>query len=43
MEKTVQGIAAPGPRLTKSAALLIAIVLSVPVFTVLSVIDWLWL
>lgn len=41
--KAVQGITAPGPRLTKSAALLAAILLSIPVFIVLSVIDWLWL
>ncbi|GAB5437066.1 hypothetical protein [Falsiruegeria mediterranea] len=39
----VYGKSAPSPRMTKVAALLLAIGLSVPVFVVLSLIDWLWL
>ncbi|MFT7594517.1 MAG: hypothetical protein ACI8R4_001838 [Paracoccaceae bacterium] len=39
----VQGVAAPAPRMTKAAALLLALAISVPVFAVLSVVDWLWL
>ncbi|WP_300030894.1 hypothetical protein [uncultured Roseobacter sp.] len=41
--ETVFGICAPAPRMTKTAAFLLATVLSVPVFVVLTVIDWLWL
>jgi len=39
----VQGVMAPAPRMTKAAALLLAVAISVPVFVVLSVVDWLWL
>jgi hypothetical protein len=39
----IMGQAAPAPRMTKAAALLIATALSVPVFAVLSLVDWLLL
>jgi len=39
----VQGVLAPAPRMTRAAALLLAVAISVPVFVVLSVVDWLWL
>ncbi|MEP5805101.1 MAG: hypothetical protein ABJ310_06460 [Roseobacter sp.] len=43
MKKSVQGVTAPTPRMTKTAALGIAIILSTPVFILLSLIDWFWL
>ncbi|MDW3184338.1 MULTISPECIES: hypothetical protein [unclassified Roseobacter] len=43
MKKTVQGVAAPAPRMTKTTAFLIATGLSIPVFAILTLIDWLWL
>ncbi|MFT4961980.1 MAG: hypothetical protein ACI92Z_003075 [Paracoccaceae bacterium] len=39
----VYGILVRAPRMTKAAAFLLATALAIPVFTVLSVIDWLWL
>jgi hypothetical protein len=36
----VQGLAAPAPRITKAALFLVATALSIPVYLVLSVIDW---
>ncbi|WP_298912479.1 hypothetical protein [uncultured Roseobacter sp.] len=42
MKKTVQGISAPAPRLTKTAAFLIATGMSIPVFAVLTLVEWLW-
>ncbi|MBO9402212.1 hypothetical protein J7412_15420 [Shimia sp. R9_3] len=39
----VYGQTAPSAKWTKAAALLLAIGLSIPVFLVLSVIEWLWL
>lgn len=39
----VYGKTISDPRLTKAAALLLATALSIPVFVVLSLIDWLWL
>ncbi|WP_258547085.1 MULTISPECIES: hypothetical protein [Roseobacteraceae] len=39
----VYGHTAPTPRITKAAALLGATALSIPVFLVLSLIDWLYL
>ncbi|WP_216647211.1 hypothetical protein [Roseovarius sp. THAF9] len=40
--KPVRGVDAPSVRPTAYAAWLVAVVLSVPVFVVLSVIDWIW-
>ncbi|EEX10544.1 hypothetical protein SL1157_2604 [Ruegeria lacuscaerulensis ITI-1157] len=40
--KTVFGQTIPSPRVTRAAVFLLAIALSVPVFVVLSVADWLW-
>ncbi|WP_262504549.1 hypothetical protein [Ruegeria intermedia] len=40
--KTVLGRTIPSPRVTRAAAFLLAAALSVPVFVVLSVADWLW-
>ncbi|MGC3936754.1 hypothetical protein ACOTTU_03000 [Roseobacter sp. EG26] len=42
MKKTVQGLSAPAPRLTKTAAFLIATGMSIPVFAVLTLVEWLW-
>jgi len=45
-EKTpvkVLGHSAPNPRMTLSAAALLACALSVPVFIVLTLVDWLFL
>ncbi|WP_298969766.1 hypothetical protein [uncultured Roseobacter sp.] len=42
MKKTVQGVAAPAPRMTKTAAFLIATGMSIPVFAILSLVEWLW-
>lgn len=39
----IMGQAAPAPRMTKAAALLIACALSVPVFALLTLVDWLLL
>lgn len=39
----VRGAAAPAPRLTRTAALLAAAALSLPVFAVLSLLDWAFL
>ncbi|WP_255456118.1 hypothetical protein [Tropicibacter sp. Alg240-R139] len=39
----VYGKSAASARMTKTAALLLAVALSVPVFAGLSLIDWLWL
>lgn len=38
----VCGVTAPSVRPTAYAAWLVAVALSVPVFVVLSVIDWIW-
>ena len=43
MKNAVYGQKIPVQRMTKTAALLLATVLAVPVFLILSVIDWLWL
>jgi len=45
MKKSIQilGHCAPGPRMTKSAAVLLATALSVPVFILLSLLDYLFL
>ncbi|WP_298835572.1 hypothetical protein [uncultured Roseobacter sp.] len=40
--ETVLGVSAPSTRVTKTAAFLVAAALSVPVFAILSVVDWLW-
>lgn len=40
-KKTVLGQVAPNPKVTLSAAFVVASLLSVPVFLVLSLIDWL--
>ncbi|WP_424986319.1 hypothetical protein [Microbulbifer sp. S227A] len=40
---TVQGVTCPSTRPTRAAALLLASILSVPVFAVLSLVDWLLL
>ncbi|MEM7317753.1 MAG: hypothetical protein AAF408_01890 [Pseudomonadota bacterium] len=37
----LRNVHAPTPKLTKAAALLLATALSVPVFVVLSLMDWL--
>ncbi|MEP2640229.1 hypothetical protein [Roseobacter sp.] len=42
MKKTAKGIAAPAPRLTKTAAFLIAVGMSIPVFALLTLVDQLW-
>ncbi|WP_257883651.1 hypothetical protein [Roseobacter insulae] len=42
MKKTVQGVSAPAPRMTKTAAFLIATGMSIPVFAILTVVEWLW-
>jgi hypothetical protein len=42
MITAVYGVRVRVQRLTKTAAVLVATGLSVPVFVVLSVIDWLW-
>lgn len=42
MKKSAKSIAAPAPRLTKTAATLIAVGMSIPVFAVLTLIDRLW-
>lgn len=39
----VFGKSIPAPRMTKAAALLLATAFSVPVFVILSLMDWLWL
>ena len=38
--ETVQGHKAPGPRPTRAAAILLAVILALPVFGVLSLIEW---
>ena len=38
----VRGVTAPSVRPTAYAAWLVAVALSMPVFVVLSVIDWIW-
>ncbi|MFT6023733.1 MAG: hypothetical protein ACI9PY_001851 [Ascidiaceihabitans sp.] len=43
MKTPVYGLTARVQRMTKTAAFLLATVLSIPVFVILSVIDWLWL
>ncbi|MEM9636991.1 MAG: hypothetical protein AAGA94_05045 [Pseudomonadota bacterium] len=43
MKKTVQGVSAPAPRMTKTAAFLIATGMSIPVFAILTLIERLWL
>ncbi|MDG1472400.1 MAG: hypothetical protein P8Q26_12685 [Ascidiaceihabitans sp.] len=43
MKKPVYDITAPVQRMTKTAAFLVATALSIPVFIMLSVIEWLWL
>lgn len=47
MKKTaassVYGQTAPTPKVTLAAAVLLAAVLSVPVFVVLTVVEWIWL
>ncbi|EAQ44930.1 hypothetical protein MED193_22511 [Roseobacter sp. MED193] len=40
---SVQGQIAPNPKMTLTAAFVLACVLSVPVFTLLSLVDWLFL
>ncbi|WP_272874423.1 hypothetical protein [Pseudaestuariivita rosea] len=40
MSKRVYGISAPTPRITKTAAFLVATVISVPVFVLLTLVDW---
>lgn len=40
--KPVRGVTAPSVRPTAYAAWLLAVALSVPVFAVLSLIDWIW-
>lgn len=40
--ETVQGIFAPAPRMTKTAAFLIATALSIPVFLALTLAQWLF-
>ncbi|MCV6584076.1 MAG: hypothetical protein OIF47_00935 [Marinibacterium sp.] len=40
-DQTVMGVHAPPPRLTRGAAFAVAVALSVPVFAVLSLLDWL--
>jgi len=44
MEKrfSVQGVTATAPRPTKAMAMLLASALSVPVFIVLNLIEWMW-
>ncbi len=42
-QNKVYGKEAPCARMTKSAALLLAVVLSIPTFVVLTVVDWLFL
>ncbi|WP_238547762.1 hypothetical protein [Meridianimarinicoccus roseus] len=39
---TVLGVNAPPPRPTRAGAFWLACLLSVPVFGVLSVLEWLW-
>ena len=39
----VMGQIAPGPKWTKASALLLASALALPVFVILSVVEWLWL
>jgi hypothetical protein len=39
-QTTVQGVTARAPRPTRAAAVLLACVLSIPVFVVLSLIEW---
>ncbi len=39
---SVQGVSAPTPRLTRSAALLLSVILSIPAFVVLTLLEW-WL
>jgi hypothetical protein len=36
----VQGLAAPAPRVTKAAVFLLATALSIPVYAVLTLIEW---
>ncbi|WP_275113679.1 hypothetical protein [Roseobacter cerasinus] len=43
MKKSAKSIAAPAPRLTKTAAALIAMGMSIPVFAILTLIEWIWL
>ena len=43
MKKHTKSIAAPAPRLTKTAAALIAVGMSIPVFAILTLIEWIWL
>ena len=43
MKNKVYGQNIPVQRMTKTAAVLLATVLAVPVFIILSLIDWLWL
>jgi hypothetical protein len=40
---SIQGQTAPNPRMTLSAAFVLASVLSVPVYALLSLVDWLFL
>ncbi|MEP1328784.1 hypothetical protein [Pseudophaeobacter sp.] len=42
-KSTIMGQVAPNPRLTKTAAFLVATGLSIPVFVLLSLLDWLFL
>ncbi|WP_227269416.1 hypothetical protein [Roseobacter weihaiensis] len=40
---SVLGVTAPSPRLTKTAAFLVAAALSIPVFLVLTLVELIWL
>ncbi len=40
---SVYGHIAPCARMTKTAAMLIAVLLAIPVFVILSVVDWVFL
>ncbi|WP_375227942.1 hypothetical protein [Roseobacter sp. S98] len=40
---SIQGVHAPATRVTRTAAFIVAAALSVPVFVILSLVDWLWL
>lgn len=42
MKKTVQGVTAPAPRMTKTAAFLIATGMSIPVFALLTLAEWMF-
>ncbi|WP_165929149.1 hypothetical protein [Shimia isoporae] len=42
-QSSVYGLTAKGPKVTLAAAVLVAAIVSVPVFLILSVFEWIWL